>query len=115
MMSNEQLTAKELQNCIIYARAILDITNQLDEAKVPYTINECLGGYQLRFPWCDGDIVAHKYAPSALGYVESMGFSWDAGDVSVKEPMIMALNVRREYETLKTNNSNDYHPILFLI
>lgn len=114
-MDNEQLTTKELQNRIVYAQAILGITSILDEEKVPYTINDCLGGYQLRFPWCDGDIVAHQYAPSGLGKVESMGFSWDEGDVSVKEPMIMAVNVVREYETWKTNNSNDNIPILFLI
>ena len=96
-MDNEQLTTKELQNRIIYAQAILRITSKLDEAEVPYTINDCLGGYQLRFPWCDGDIVAHQYAPSALGKVESMDFSWDAGDVTVMEPEAMAIMVKAEY------------------
>lgn len=96
-MNNEQLTAKELQNRIIYAQAILDIANKLDEAEVPYTINDCLGGYQLRFPWCDGDIVAHQYAPSKLGKVESMDFSWDAGDVTVMDPETMAIMVVAEY------------------
>ena len=114
-MENEKLTAKELQNRIVYAQAILGITNILDEEKVPYTINDCLGGYQLRFPWCDGDIVAHQYAPSGLGKVESMGFSWDKGDVSVKEPMIMAVNVVREYETWEKRNNTDYIPILYLL
>lgn len=96
-MDNEQLTAKELQNRIVYAQAILKITDKLDEAKVPYTIRECLGGYQLRFPWCDGDIVAHQYAPSRLGKVESMDFSWDAGDVTVMEPEAMGIMVEAEY------------------
>lgn len=96
-MDNEQLTAKELQNRIIRAQAILDITNKLDEAKVPYTIHECLDGYQLRFPWSHGDIVAHQYAPSKLGKVESMGFSWDAGDVTVMEPGAMANLIIVEY------------------
>lgn len=114
-MNNEQLTTKELQNRIVYAQAILKITDKLDEAEVPYTINDCLGGYQLRFPWCDGDIVAHQYAPSGLGKVESMGFSWDEGDVSVKEPMIMAVNVVREYETWGKRNNTDYVPILYLL
>lgn len=114
-MDNEQLTSKEVQNRIIYAQAILGITKILDEEKIPYTINDCLGGYQLRFPWSDGDIVAHQYAPSRLGKVESMDFSWDAGDVTVTEPMIMAVNVVREYETWKTNNSNDSLSILFLV
>lgn len=96
-MNNEQLTTKELQNRIVYAQAILKITDKLDEAEVPYTIRECLGGYQLRFPWCDGDIVAHQYAPSALGKVESMSFSWDTGDVTVMEPEGMAIMVEAEY------------------
>ena len=96
-MDNEQLTTKELQNRIVYAQTILKVTNKLDEAKVPYTIHECLGGYQLRFPWCDGDIVAHQYAPSRLGKVESMSFSWDAGDVTVMEPDAMAIMVEAEY------------------
>lgn len=100
-MNNEQLTAKELQNRIIYAQAILDITNKLDEAEVPYTINDCLNGCQLHFPWCDGDIVAHQYAPSRLGKVESMGFSWDAGDVTVMEPEAMAIMVVAEYVICK--------------
>lgn len=100
-MNNEQLTAKELQNRIIYAQAILDITNKLDEAEVPYTINDCLNGYQLRFPWCDGDIVAHQYAPGTLGKVESMDFSWDAGDVTVMEPEAMAIMVVAEYVICK--------------
>ena len=103
-MDNEQLTAKELQNRIIRVQAILDITNQLDEAEVPYTIHECLGGYQLRFPWCDGDIVAHQYAPSRLGKVESMGFSWDAGDVTVMEPEAMAIMIIAEYVIVTVNN-----------
>lgn len=96
-MDNKQLTAKEIQNRIIYAQAILNITNKLDEAEVPYTINDCLSGYQLQFPWCDGDIVAHQYAPSKLGKVESMGFSWDAGDVTVMEPEAMAIMIIAEY------------------
>lgn len=103
-MNNEQLTAKELQNRIIYAQAILDITNELDEAEVPYTVNDCLGGYQLRFPWCDGDIVAHQYAPSKLGKVESMDFSWDAGDVTVMDPEAMAIMVVAEYVIYQVSN-----------
>ena len=96
-MDNEQITTKELQNRIIRAQAILKVTDKLDEAKVPYTIHECLGGYQLRFPWCDGDIVAHQYAPSKLGKVESMDFSWDTGDVTVTEPEDMATMIIVEY------------------
>ena len=96
-MDNEQLTVKELQNHIIYAQAILEIANKLDEAKVPYTINDCLGGYQLRFPWCHGDVISHRYAPSRRGRVESMGFSWDAGDVTVMEPGAMANLIIVEY------------------
>lgn len=96
-MDNEQLTVKELQNRIVYAQTILKVTDKLDEAKVPYTIHECLGGYQLRFPWSHGDIVAHQYAPSALGKVESMDFSWDDGEVTVMEPEAMAIMVEAEY------------------
>lgn len=96
-MDNEQLTTKELQNRIVYAQTILKVTDKLDEAKVPYTINDCLGGYQLRFPWSHGDIVAHQYAPSALGKVESMDFSWDEGDVTMMEPEAMAIMVEAEY------------------
>lgn len=103
-MDNEQLTTKELQNRIIYAQTILDIANKLDEAEVPYTINDCLGGYQLRFSWCNGDIVAHQYAPSRLGKVESMGFSWDAGDVTVMEPEAMAIMIIAEYIIVTVNN-----------
>lgn len=97
-MDNEQLTAKELQNRIIYAQAILKITDKLDEAKVPYTLHECWGGYQLRFPWAAGDVVAHAGSyGSHSGKVESMGFSWDVDDVTVMEPEAMAIMVVAEY------------------
>ena len=101
-MTNNELTTKELNEHIIYANSILTIVEKLDKAEVPYTLHKCWEGYQLRFPWCVGDIFAHQYAPSKLGKVESMGFSWDDGDVTVMEPEAMAIMVVAEYIIHKT-------------
>lgn len=46
-----------------------------------------LGGCQLKFPWCDGNaaIYSGTYRNKA-GRVETYGFPWDEGKISVFEP-----------------------------
>lgn len=104
MMTNE-LTTKELNEHIIYANSILTIVEKLDKAEVPYTLHKWWEGYQLRFPWTDGDVVAHAGSyGSRSGKVESMGFSWDADDVSTWDPEAMAIMIIAEYIIYRVSN-----------
>lgn len=107
-MIDNELTTKELNEHIIYANSILTIAKKLDRAKVPYTLHKCWEGYQIRFPWSEGDIVAHAGSyGSRSGKVESMGFSWDADDVSTWDPDIMAVMVIAEYIIYRAES---FHP-----
>ena len=104
-MKSNKLTAKEPNERIIYANSILTITEKLDKAKVPYTLHECWEGYQLRFPWAAGDVVAHAGSyGSRSGKVESMGFSWDCGDVTMMDPETMGDMILAEYITYRVSN-----------
>lgn len=51
---------------------------------VPYSINKLWDGWQIRFPWCTGDIACHS---GTFGEneekVESYCFPWDGDDVSI--------------------------------
>lgn len=69
-----------------YAEPILTIANSLSDLGIPYTTHIIYDGLQLRFPWCNGDIVCHcgSYGHSN-GEVESYCFPWDKGDVSQLE------------------------------
>lgn len=70
-----------------YAERINIIAASLAEACVPYEINECYEGWQLRFWWCKGDVAVHDGTyGAAQGYVETYQFPWDEGDVSILSP-----------------------------
>lgn len=67
-----------------YAKPILEVANNLSEASIPFTINVLWDGLQIRFPWCDGDIICHSGSfEHERGYVETYCFPWDEGDVSI--------------------------------
>ena len=54
---------------------------------IPCTMNPLLGGYQLRFHWCDGDVAIHSGTYyNWEGRVETYCFPWDDDDVSVFTP-----------------------------
>lgn len=58
---------------------------------VPYTMNPIFEGWQIRFPWCDGDVVIHDGSHGhRIGLVESYCFPWDDGDVSAMTSEEMA-------------------------
>lgn len=67
----------------IYVQPIIALSSRLEEAEIPHTTNSLYDGYQIRFPWCKGDIICHSgsYGSSA-GHVESYCFPWDEGDVT---------------------------------
>jgi hypothetical protein len=67
-----------------YAERIVTIAASLDRAGIPYSIHSIYEGWQLRFPWCAGDIAVHDGTYGAkTDKVESYQFPWDEGDVSV--------------------------------
>lgn len=64
-----------------YTAPITTLALMLNERNIPYTCVQIWDGLQLRFPWCDGDIVCHSgsYGHSEA-HVESYCFPWDNGD-----------------------------------
>ena len=73
-----------------YFEIISSIYGQLTHRGVPVTMNPLWGGYQLRFHWCNGDVIMHPYSYyNSEGMVESMGFPWDEDDVSIHTPSEM--------------------------
>ena len=63
------------------------IAARLDDAKVPNTFHELYEGYQIRFPWSEGDVACHDGTYGANdGMVETYQFPWDEDDVTVLTP-----------------------------
>lgn len=66
-----------------YANPIFVLANLLSERNVPYSLNPCWDGLQMRFQWSKGDIICHSGSyNSDDNFVESMGCPWDEDDVS---------------------------------
>ncbi len=77
-----------------YYERISFIKSILDSLHIPCSMNECWEGYQLRFPWCEGDVAAHDGTyEHNRGKVESYEFPWDDGDVSVLTPEEAAIKI----------------------
>ena len=84
-----------------YFKAIAAIAMELDAKGVPFTINNAYEGYQLRFPWCRGDVVCHAgITGAAKGRVETYRFPWDNGDVTLMTPKIAAERISDYYAAL---------------
>ena len=84
-----------------YVRNIFSIIFALKKADVPYTDHKMFDGWQITFPWCEGDVICHfgSYGSDG-GYVESMNFPWDEGDVSTDTPEEMAKKIIDYYKEL---------------
>jgi hypothetical protein len=68
----------------IYELGMHELTHLLDRLDIPYEDpTELCGGQQIRFNWCDGDVICHfgSYGGHS-GLLETMGFKMDEGDVS---------------------------------
>ena len=85
-----------------YVRNIFSIIFELKKAGIKYTDNKKFDGWQITFPWCEGDIICHfgSYSHDA-GCVESMGFPWDDGDCTAHTPEEMAKNIIEYYNNKK--------------
>lgn len=80
-----------MTDSMTYFLAIATIAQLLDEAKVPFTVKNLYEGYQLRFPWHEGDVACHigTYC-SGRGLVETYQFPWDDDDISILTPKTAA-------------------------
>ena len=82
-----------------YTERIEYMAKIFDEEDVPYTMNSIFDGAQLRFPWCEGDVVAHSGVEwEDHGIVESYCFPWDDGDVTKLTPNGMADRIIALYD-----------------
>ena len=67
-----------------YFERIADLVLTLSDNGVPCHVEDCYDGYKVTFPWCNGDVIAHSFMLGSGAYgVESFGFPWDYGDVTV--------------------------------
>ena len=82
-----------------YLKSIVFIFNILTTLNIPCTINPLFDGWQLRFPWCAGDVAAHSGTyGQAQGKVESYEFPWDNGDVTALSPEEAAIRIIELYD-----------------
>ena len=69
-----------------YFETIADLVLALSDNGVPCHVEDLYDGYKVTFSWCCGDVIAHS---GMLGggeceyTVESFGFPWDEGDVTL--------------------------------
>ena len=69
-----------------YFERIADLVLALSDNGVPCHVEDLYDGYKVTFPWCCGDVIAHPgmLGGGECGYtVESFGFPWDEGDVTL--------------------------------
>ena len=77
-----------------YFERIEFIYNILVALHIPCTMNALYESWQLHFPWCEGDVAAHRGTyEEARGKVESYCFPWDDGDVTVLTPEEAAIKI----------------------
>lgn len=70
------------------------IGDLLKKNNVPFDWNNTDFGLQLRFGWCDGDVVCHE---GTFHMPESYNFPWDDGDVTREDPDMMAQLITEYY------------------
>ena len=64
-----------------YLIPIATLALELVKKDIPFTCDKSYDGLQLRFPWCDGDIICHSGSYGhEVGHIESYCFPWDDGN-----------------------------------
>ena len=77
-----------------YKERIQFIAAVLTFLSIPYEMRPLYEGWQLIFPWCDGDVACHRGTyEQANGMVETYQFPWDDDDVSVLTPTEAAIKI----------------------
>lgn len=70
--------------------------------KIPYKLGSIYDGYQIKFPWCGGDVACHRGTFGVEeGKVESYHFPWDEDSVSIYSPSAMAALIINYYHLLQ--------------
>ena len=79
----------------IYELGMHELTRLLDRLDIPYEDpTELCGGQQIKFNWCDGDVICHHGSYGGnVGLLETMGFKMDDGDVSGQLTPFEALEI----------------------
>lgn len=79
----------------IYELGMHELTQLLDKLDIPYEDpTELCGGQQIRFNWCNGDVICHCYSYGGhIGLLETMGFELDGEDVSGNLTSLRALEI----------------------
>ena len=81
-----------------YGKPIIAIAKTLMDWDVPFRLESYanpIPGYQLTFPWYNGDVYSH-----VDGYVETFRFPWDKGDVTAMYPYETACRIIDLYKEL---------------
>ena len=77
-----------------YFECIELICHVLGALHIPYTVNMLYRGWQLCFPWCEGNIAVHAGIYGVpRGMVESYCLPWDGNDVTVLTPEEAAIKI----------------------
>ena len=69
-----------------YFKRIADLVLTLADNGIPSHVEDLYDGFKVTFPWCNGDVIAHSGMLCGGNYaytVESFGFPWDEGDVTL--------------------------------
>lgn len=84
-----------------YKERIQFIAAILALLSIPYEMHPLYEGWQLRFPWCVGDVACHDGTyEHTNGMVESYCFPWDDDDVTILTPKEAAIKIISYYEKL---------------
>lgn len=79
----------------IYEYAMGQLAKVCELWHIPFTTGNLWEGKQIRFPWCEGDIVCHGFSYGGKqGLFETMGFEEDGDDVRG------CLNKAQAFETI---------------
>ena len=77
-----------------FVEPIIELANLCTANKVPFTLNICHDGMQMRFPWCVGDVVCHSASYGSYDEcVETFRFPWDDDDVTSLIPEEAAIRI----------------------
>lgn len=92
-----------------YFENIIFIKKILEELNIPCVPHVACDGAQLRFPWCEGDVICHSGSYlNKQGQVETYQFPWDEGDVSVMTPHEACRKIAGYYEDFLKKTIDEY-------
>lgn len=101
-MTQEQLNEVIFQGTTAVLAAILT------REKIPHKVRPLHDGFQIYFPWCDGDVICHSFSyGNKWGEFESYGFPWDEFDVTVLSISDAATKIIKYYHDTDSENEGE--------